>query len=73
MAYAGHPLVGDNVYGRRRDGPAFGRQALHAASLGFRHPITGEALAFEAAVPGDFATLVATLRRSNEVATFNEG
>jgi 23S rRNA pseudouridine1911/1915/1917 synthase len=73
MAYAGHPLVGDNVYGRRRDGPAFGRQALHAASLGFRHPITGEAMAFEAGVPADFAALVATLRRSNEVATFNEG
>jgi 23S rRNA pseudouridine1911/1915/1917 synthase len=54
LAYRGHPLVADEVYGGR---PALGmtRQALHAAHLAFRHPVTGEALAFDAAPPADFA------------------
>jgi 23S rRNA pseudouridine1911/1915/1917 synthase len=71
LAWAGHPLVGDKVYGRR-GGPGFVRQALHAASLGFRHPITGAAMVFEAPLPEDFAGLVDDLRRSNEGETFNE-
>jgi 23S rRNA pseudouridine1911/1915/1917 synthase len=61
MAHAGHPLIGDRVYGRR-GGPSFGRQALHAARLGFTHPITGEALAFEAPLPADMEGLLAWLR-----------
>jgi 23S rRNA pseudouridine1911/1915/1917 synthase len=73
LAYAGHPLVGDGVYGRRREGPAFARQALHAASLGFRHPISGAELRFEAPPPADFAALLTALRRSGDAATFNEG
>ncbi len=52
MAYAGHPLVGDGVYGRRRAGAdpalaAFPRQALHAATLGFTHPVSGAEMRFE--------------------------
>lgn len=75
MAHAGHGLVGDPVYGGRRKpsvmalpegaGAAlagFSRQALHAASLGFCHPVTGAWLAFEAPLPEDMATLVAALR-----------
>ena len=75
MAHAGHGLVGDPVYGGRRkasvaalpQGAAdmvagFDRQALHAASLGFTHPASGEALAFEAPLPEDMAALVAALR-----------
>jgi 23S rRNA pseudouridine1911/1915/1917 synthase len=69
LAHLGHPLVGDPVYGRRRPLPAdtppevaaaiegFPRQALHAAVLGFRHPVTGEVLRFEAAPPVDFTRL----------------
>jgi 23S rRNA pseudouridine1911/1915/1917 synthase len=72
LAYIGHPLVGDGVYGRRA-GPGFPRQALHAASLGFRHPVSGALLRFEAPPPADFAQLLASLRRSNADATFNEG
>ena len=55
LAYRGHPLVADEVYGGK---PALGlrRQALHAARLAFRHPISGKALAFESAPPADFAT-----------------
>ncbi len=54
LSHRGHPLVADAVYGGR---PALGlaRQALHAAQLGFRHPVTGEALDFESAPPPDFA------------------
>jgi 23S rRNA pseudouridine1911/1915/1917 synthase len=54
MAHRGHPLVADEIYGGR---PALGmtRQALHAAHLAFRHPVSGEALAFDAAPPDDFA------------------
>jgi 23S rRNA pseudouridine1911/1915/1917 synthase len=72
MAHAGHGLIGDPVYGGRRRMPgsapgsavaaAFPRQALHAAMLGFVHPVTGEPLRFEAALPPDMAALLAALR-----------
>ncbi|MBR0675124.1 RluA family pseudouridine synthase [Roseomonas alkaliterrae] len=74
LAHIGHPLVGDPVYLRRTPAAArllppaprdallaFPRQALHAATLGFRHPVTGESLAFESPPPADFAALVALL------------
>ena len=74
LAHIGHPLVGDPVYLRRTPaaarslpGPerdallAFPRQALHAATLGFRHPVTGEALHFSAPPPADLAALLALL------------
>lgn len=58
----GLPLLGDSLYGGsvsdaflRRAGETLGRQALHAAVLGFRHPITGEAMRFETAPHEDFA------------------
>jgi 23S rRNA pseudouridine1911/1915/1917 synthase len=75
LAERGHPLVGDPVYGGRarrsaaRAGPeaaaaaAFPRQALHARHLGFTHPATGEAVAFDSALPGDLAGLIANLER----------
>lgn len=75
MAYAGHGLIGDPVYGGHRapstkalgeDGAAaaraFPRQALHAATLGFVHPVSGESLRFEAALPDDMAELLRRLR-----------
>ena len=53
LAFRGHPLVSDELYGGR---PALGmaRQALHAAHLAFKHPITGEPLRFDSAPPADF-------------------
>jgi 23S rRNA pseudouridine1911/1915/1917 synthase len=72
LAYAGHGLVGDQTYGGRRRvagklagaeaANRFPRQALHAATLGFDHPVTGERLEFAAPVPGDMAALLAALR-----------
>jgi len=75
MAHAGHGLVGDPVYGGRRKVAkgalseaamaavaAFDRQALHAAVLGFDHPVSGETIRFEAALPQDMADLISILR-----------
>ena len=72
MAHIGHPLVGDDVYGagfrskaRRLEAAqqavvtGFGRQALHAARLGFVHPVSGEALLFASALPSDMLELCA--------------
>ncbi len=54
MAYIGHPLVADQVYG---GAPAVGmlRQALHACRLALSHPVTGQALDFAAPLPPDLA------------------
>ncbi|SFR43468.1 ribosomal large subunit pseudouridine synthase D [Yoonia tamlensis] len=74
MAHCGHALIGDPVYGgRRKLSPkavgeagvdavaAFSRQALHAATLGFVHPVTEEFMEFEAALPADMRALLADL------------
>lgn len=75
MAHAGHGLIGDPVYGGRRKlaekalspggiaaAKGFARQALHAAVLGFVHPVSGEEMRFEAELPEDMAGLIAALR-----------
>ena len=76
LAFAGHPLVGDAVYGRRRGAGLLGgfpRQALHAASLGFVHPVTGAAMRFESPLPADMAGLLDALATNvTKPATFNE-
>jgi 23S rRNA pseudouridine1911/1915/1917 synthase len=64
MSSIGHPLLGDQVYGRGK--PTFGdfvfeRQALHAARLGFVHPVTSAALAFESEMPADMQLLFSHL------------
>jgi 23S rRNA pseudouridine1911/1915/1917 synthase len=74
MAHEGHPLLGDETYGkgfRTKAGKlpvpaqtaleALGRQALHAAILGFAHPASGEHLRFESPLPADMARLVVAL------------
>ena len=65
LAALGHPIVGDKVYGSSAAlhgrAPAvrtFPRQALHAESLQFRHPVTGAELAITAPYPADFAQLL---------------
>jgi 23S rRNA pseudouridine1911/1915/1917 synthase len=65
LASQGLPILGDPVYGRARAGLpagfALARPALHAARLGFTHPLTGERLAFEAPLPADLAALAGAL------------
>lgn len=79
MAHLGTPLIGDPVYGRHRGIKAFGsgeafdeatqlarkltRQALHAASLGFVHPVTSADVFVETPLPEDMAGVVAALNR----------
>ncbi|MHC9417606.1 RluA family pseudouridine synthase [Sphingomonas citri] len=68
MASLGHALLGDPVYGRTKQAHrgvietlGFRRQALHAARLGFIHPITGDALSFDSAMPRDMQELFSQL------------
>ncbi|MEJ8304270.1 RluA family pseudouridine synthase [Saccharibacillus sacchari] len=61
MKFIGHPLVGDPMYGRT-GGLKMQGQALHAASLGFTHPTTGERLEFSAPMPADMEELLTYLR-----------
>ena len=72
MASIGHSLLGDPVYGRnpQRLKPIltqlhFARQALHAAELGFIHPVTGEAQSHASALPADMAGLLVELRNQS--------
>jgi 23S rRNA pseudouridine1911/1915/1917 synthase len=63
MKYIGHPLAGDPVYGRTKSRTiALKGQALHAAILGFKHPRTGEYMAFEAPIPPDLEHELTILR-----------
>jgi 23S rRNA pseudouridine1911/1915/1917 synthase len=67
LAHIGCPVVGDPVYGRRRNAPGpealntFGRQALHAAVLEFRHPRTRREMTFATELPQDIKMLVSQL------------
>jgi len=75
MAHINYPLVGDATYGGRlRIPPAatqefdqalrkFKRQALHAASLGFIHPESGEKVSWQAPLPKDMETLLNACRQ----------
>jgi 23S rRNA pseudouridine1911/1915/1917 synthase len=63
----GHPLVGERLYVSATEPQRpipFGRQALHAHRLSFRHPTNGRLLTFEAPLPEDMVNLIARLRRS---------
>jgi len=74
LSHVGHALIGDQTYGGRRKVSekvmgevavtlnSFPRQALHAASLGFVHPVTGEDLQFEVPMPADMDAVLQKLR-----------
>jgi pseudouridine synthase, RluA family len=69
MSSIGHPLLGDPVYGRTPSSirpilqkMGFSRQALHAAELGFVHPVTRENVRFVSPLPDDMRTLIDELR-----------
>jgi len=61
LASAGHPVVGDVVYGKASK--LAGRQFLHAWRLSFRHPVTGAELSFEAPLAEDLQAALEALRR----------
>jgi 23S rRNA pseudouridine1911/1915/1917 synthase len=73
MAHLGHPLLGDPMYGKaapikganetvQKAIKSLGRQALHAAELGFSHPMTNNKMSFKSPLPADLAGLLALLR-----------
>ncbi|MDX3910025.1 MAG: RluA family pseudouridine synthase [Sphingobium sp.] len=69
MAHLGHPLIGDPVYSKSKkhfksllETLSFDRQALHARTLGFIHPVTSRALSFESHIPPDMQELLSRLR-----------
>ena len=64
MASLGHPLLGDEIYGRAKSPFKLEGQTLHAMVLGFIHPTTGEYLEFEAPLPEYFEKLLEKLRKS---------
>ncbi len=72
MSAKGHPLLGDTVYGgggtpfERRHASLLDGQCLHAASLTFRHPRTGEPMTHTAPLPQEFLLLLDILRRERD-------
>jgi 23S rRNA pseudouridine1911/1915/1917 synthase len=58
MAAAGHPIVGDPVYGRKREPREFPRIFLHAHTLSFLHPVTEERLTFASPLPPDLEAVI---------------
>lgn len=65
LAHFGHPVVGDDRYRpreQRRSKAHFKRQALHAQTLGFKQPLSGETVRVEAPLPADYAALLDDLR-----------
>lgn len=62
MAYIKHPLLGDTLYGSKDQPFGLDGQMLHAAVLGFVHPVTGEYLEFRADPPEDFQRVLEKLR-----------
>jgi 23S rRNA pseudouridine1911/1915/1917 synthase len=74
MNSIGCPIIGDQTYGDfsnlprtlREAADAFGRQALHAATLSFIHPVSASRLSFEAPIPDDFRALVEVFRAGEQ-------
>lgn len=72
MAHVGSPVIGDRVYGDfsplppglKKAANSFGRQALHAATLEFTHPMTTERMLFNTDIPADFKDLIEKFRKS---------
>ncbi len=62
FAAAGHPVLGDRVYGSRDAESEMPRQMLHARTLGFSHPVTGRRVSAESPLPADFEAALAALR-----------
>ena len=62
MAYIGHPVAGDPVYGPKKIISELDGQCLHAGRIGFTHPLTGERMTFESALPEYFVRFIKKLK-----------
>lgn len=62
MAYLGHPVAGDPVYGPKKVIKSLEGQCLHAKSIAFNHPVTGERMRFDSELPSYFTDFLRTLR-----------
>ena len=62
MAYIGHPILGDTVYGNKKPVPGLQGQCLHAAGLRFLHPRTGEMVELWCDLPKEFQSRLQRLR-----------
>lgn len=69
MAYLGHPVAGDPVYGPKKVITSLQGQCLHARKIGFVHPITGEYLEFSSPLPEYFTSFLRSLGEPKEILT----
>jgi 23S rRNA pseudouridine1911/1915/1917 synthase len=65
MAYTGHPILGDTVYGAKKPVPGLRGQCLHAVGLTFLHPRTGEEMELKCGLPEEFENQLRKLRSQN--------
>lgn len=66
LAFIGHPIVGDQLYGQRKQGLNINRQALHSHILGFVHPSSKKYMEFSAPLPQDMQELIDCLERDEK-------
>jgi 23S rRNA pseudouridine1911/1915/1917 synthase len=66
LAFIGHPIVGDQLYGRKRRGLSINRQALHSYVLGFVHPSSKKYMEFSAPLPRDMQKLIDCLEEEEK-------
>lgn len=65
MAYIGHPIAGDSVYGPKKVITSLQGQCLHAQKIGFVHPVTREYMEFSSEVPDVFSKFIHKLQKMN--------
>lgn len=66
MAYIGHPILGDTVYGAKKPVPGLTGQCLHAAGLRFVHPRTGEPVELHCPLPPEFIAMLQKLQNKSQ-------
>ena len=66
MAYIGHPILGDTVYGAKQPVPGLTGQCLHAAGLRFVHPRTGEPVELHCPLPPEFTAMLQKLQSKSQ-------
>ena len=65
MAYIGHPILGDTVYGAKKPVPGLTGQCLHATALEFIHPATGKKISLTCPLPEEFTRMLEKLQRQD--------